>query len=375
MIGRRSTRWPTRPPKRRPRLERPERAIGAKADVLGRLKPVERPRDLIAIKPAIDAERESPPTQALDLDSALAMHRFSLQSQGASHHTIRMYTRVEGDFISFLRLEWPVSALPIALLSVENIRIWLQRLQVRKLQGSSIQTYATILKTWARFLTLEEFFARDPLARLKVQRAHPKVIKTFTAEQLQAMIRVASIGVAGGVGAIASRNVAVLFFLIATGVRAAELCHLKVEDVDIQHGAARVVGKGNKERRVHFDPATSKMLIRYLASRKSEEPWLFLSREGRKWTTSGLAYMVREVGTAAGITGVRVSPHTFRHTFGVSYSRAHPGAAFQLQDLMGHADAQTTRRYVRFSETEAELPGPSVVSLLGLDRLARGRLS
>lgn len=325
---------------------------------------LERDRRLVgtAARPSLSTPAVAP---VMDLDSALTMHQLALSAQGASKHTLRLYLRVEREFIDYLRCDRPVPLLPVTLLTMDEARGWLLRLQARELSASSIQLYTTVLKVWAKFLAVEELLPRNPLERLRVQRAHPPVVQTFTAEQLGAMVRAAERGT------LAWRNVAVLYFMIATGVRASELCDLLTADVDIRYGTATVVGKGRKPRRVHFDTTTGKVLIRYLAGRRADVPWLFLSRERTQWTRNGLAHMLTELGLDVGIRGVRVSPHTFRHTFAVNFLRAHPGAAFQLQDLMGHADLATTRRYVRFAETETELPGPSVVALLGLDKLSR----
>src|SRR5687768_16120118 len=68
-------------------------------------------------------------------------------------------------------------------------------------------------------------------------------------------------------------------------------------------------------------------------------------------TPDGVRLMMRKLGRAAGIQGVRVSPHTARHTFAVNFLRG-GGNLFELQALMGHSDLTILRRYVALAEND-----------------------
>jgi integrase/recombinase XerD len=118
------------------------------------------------------------------------------------------------------------------------------------------------------------------------------------------------------------------------------------------------LGKGNKPRTIYFGRDTKKQLWRYLQTRpvQDDEP-LFLSMRGTlagdPLTRAGLLQLIERLGKMAGIKGVRVSPHTFRHTQAVTFLN-NGGNVFALQQLLGHEDLSMTRRYVAIADADLE---------------------
>ena len=82
--------------------------------------------------------------------------------------------------------------------------------------------------------------------------------------------------------------------LLDTGVRASELCELKVEDCDLNNSCIKVMGKGRKERIIEFSPLTDKHIWRYLSERaeRTKDDWLFTTDEGRKLGRDDLARLI-----------------------------------------------------------------------------------
>jgi site-specific recombinase XerD len=74
---------------------------------------------------------------------------------------------------------------------------------------------------------------------------------------------------------------------------------------------------------------------------------------GGRLTPGGLLQIITNLGQLAGITGVRCSPHTFRHTFAVEFLRA-GGNVFTLQQMLGHTDLKMTRRYVSLAAADMD---------------------
>jgi site-specific recombinase XerD len=154
------------------------------------------------------------------------------------------------------------------------------------------------------------------------------------------------------------RNVAIILLLVDTGMRVSELCGLRVEDADRGTGELTVLGKGNKKRRVYMGNQARRALWRYLETdrrwARAEEP-LFTSITGTGCgaglTPCGVRDIIEKSGYAAGITGVRCSPHTLRHTFAINFLRG-GGNLFELQQLMGHSDLTILKRYVALAEAD-----------------------
>jgi len=154
------------------------------------------------------------------------------------------------------------------------------------------------------------------------------------------------------------RDYAMVCFLLDTGMRATELCELRMSGVDMSARKCIVLGKGNKHRSVYFGRQTAKALWNYLREEEREQGSpVFLSDRGsgtgEPLTRSGLLQLIERLGKAAHVEAVRCSPHTFRHTFAVTFLR-NGGNVFSLQQILGHTSLQMTNRYVAVSQGDLE---------------------
>jgi len=203
------------------------------------------------------------------------------------------------------------------------------------------------LRAFFNFLTREGLVRENPMRGVETVKRPRKLINTFTPEQVKAVLSTCRNDFVG------IRDQAIVMLLYDTGMRAGELCSLKLEDVQATDNRIKVVGKGNKERMLSYGQATGLALARYLA-RRPQLPTnsLFVSCYGCPTNRHHIARIVRSRCRKAGITGVRCSPHTLRHSFAVQYLR-NGGDAFTLQRLLGHADLTMTRVYCEVSETDA----------------------
>jgi len=150
------------------------------------------------------------------------------------------------------------------------------------------------------------------------------------------------------------RNRAIILLMLDTGVRASELCDLKIEDVDNKTNRIHVrLGKGMKERHLPFSPRTGQMIWRYLASRKNTEPtdYLFVGRFNRPMSRTKLAEMFAGIGKRAGVSNVH--PHRFRHTFAIQYLR-NGGNAYTLQAMLGHSSLETVKIYLKLADVDLD---------------------
>jgi integrase/recombinase XerD len=118
-----------------------------------------------------------------------------------------------------------------------------------------------------------------------------------------------------------------ILFLLDTGIRASELCNLKIADVDVKEGSAVVQGKGrldsghSKERIALFGAGTRTAVYRYLLSRgnRSAKAELFVTSQGRRINRGHLTTHLRRLGWRADVQ--KCHPHRFRHTFFISEKR------------------------------------------------------
>jgi site-specific recombinase XerD len=151
----------------------------------------------------------------------------------------------------------------------------------------------------------------------------------------------------------ADRNRAVLLMLLDTGLRASELCNLKLFQVDDRNHRVQVLGKGALERSVPFSPRTAQALWRHLTSRpdaEADEP-VFITANRHSLDRGQLAKMLESVGNRAGVSNVH--PHRFRHTFAIQYLR-NGGDAYTLQKLLGHSTLDMVRKYLALAQLDLD---------------------
>src|SRR6266550_1374915 len=155
-----------------------------------------------------------------------------------------------------------------------------------------------------------------------------------------------------------ARDLAIVGLMLLQGLRSAEVLALNRDDVLLSEAQLRVRGKGNKFRFLPLAPETVQLLEHYL---RLERPVpcttaLFVSLKGpargTRMTPAGLRSLFRYHRQTTGVT--LANPHRFRHTFASDMVRAGMSLPALMQ-LMGHADIQTTLRYVQVTPQDVYL--------------------
>ncbi|MDD5502217.1 MAG: tyrosine-type recombinase/integrase [Candidatus Thermoplasmatota archaeon] len=218
---------------------------------------------------------------------------------------------------------------------------WLAARSERGCRPTSNNHYIRVFNLWSQFRNLPFHF--------KEYREYAKPIRVPTAPDVRAMVLHY-----GRQTSSDRRNRLMLVFLAMTGLRAAELCDLVLDDIDYRSGAVIVrCGKGMKSRTV---PVKWKLLVsdNFPCVRDYVEKWrirssskyLFTMNKG-KMTTAFLRKIVKDAGRKVGIPWMH--PHLFRHYAAVSWLRAGIDVA-TVQQLLGHSSVATTSRYLHATD-------------------------
>ncbi len=294
----------------------------------------------------------------LELGNLIQGFKLSCQTEGKSPKTIEWYTTFLYRFLAFLELKnYPTDA---AQINKEVIRAFILYLQKeartprskKLLSPATVQGYVRTLKSFFSWVVREEYLSASPTAKIPVPKAPSKVLNTFTHEQIGKLAQACYMSNGNGY-----RNLTILLLLLDSGIRVSELVNINHEDVNLAEGWIKIkVGKGGKERIVPVGSVVQKSLWKYINHFRPQPltqkvTRLFLSDDGLPLTRSGIQQMLRRCGKRAGISGVRCSPHTFRHTFAKSYL-INGGDIFSLQKILGHTSLASVRTYLNLFGTD-----------------------
>ncbi|MHB9134734.1 MAG: tyrosine-type recombinase/integrase [Armatimonadota bacterium] len=265
------------------------------------------------------------------------------RAQNCSPDTITYYQHRLNAFERYLRLHDLGDNL--TSLTPPMIRMFLTEETARCSPATAKHAFIT-LRAFFRFLQADGLLDRSPLETIQPPKAPKKLIQTFTPEQITRLFSTCNASFAG------IRDRAMMLLMIDSGLRVSELCTLSVTDIRWEDQTAKLMGKGSVERRVPFGMNTRRALQAYLIRRGIlETEALFVTTLGEAIGRRRVEEVMQERGQRAGLTGVRCSPHTFRHTCAVIYLR-NGGDAFSLQRLLGHSDLTMTRRYAELAQSD-----------------------
>jgi len=186
--------------------------------------------------------------------------------------------------------------------------------------------------------------AHDPTARIRRRRRERPLPVTLLEEEVERLLRAPPVHTPEGL-----RDRAMLELLYATGLRVSELTGLRRDQLSLEQGVVRVVGKGGRERLVPVGEEALAWLRRYLRegrphlTRGRESEHLFPTRRSAAMTRQAFWQRIRRYARRAGLKA-KVTPHTLRHAFATHLLNR--GADLRVvQLLLGHRDLSTTQIY------------------------------
>jgi len=297
------------------------------------------------------------------LEALLDGYHLSSVSEGKSPNTIAIVeasVRYLEEFLASNRL--PADVTGIGVDELRRFTVYLKERprfahhrfthpQHGHLSGHTINGYLRALQAFWSWLEREDFIEQNPFTRLKIPKAPKKIIPIFSEEQLRQLLGAVDI-----TSPISYRDYTIMLTLLDTGIRCSELTGLRLTDVNLESRLLKVWGKGSKERQVPIGAKVQKALWKYLTRYRPEPATpryeqVFLTRDGHPLTKDRLEAIVERYGKKAGITGARVSPHTFRHTMAVTFLR-NGGDVFSLQRILGHSQLEVVRGYVNLAQSD-----------------------
>jgi integrase/recombinase XerD len=261
---------------------------------------------------------------------------------GLSRNTLDSYRRDLRQFAQWLERAARKDLLAASQADLQ--RYLAHRITTQKAKARSSARLLSSLKRFYQYSLREGRIETDPALKIespKIPRSLPKSLSEADVEALLAAPKPDA--------ALGLRDKAMLEILYAAGLRVSELVSLKVPQIDVAMGVARVMGKGSKERLVPLGEEAIGWLQRYLrearpallAGRASDA--LFVTARARAMTRQMFWFLSKRYARAAGISAP-ISPHTLRHAF-ATHLINHGADLRVVQLLLGHADISTTQIY------------------------------
>lgn len=217
-------------------------------------------------------------------------------------------------------------------------------------RSASVARRLSAVRSFHRFL-LREGATPDNPARGVLQPRVPRGLpRPLSVDDVSAMLAAPPAGTPAGL-----RDRAILELLYGAGLRVSELVGMDVDDLDLEAGSLRVLGKGGKEREVPIGTFGREALSAYLtrvrpglATRRSKGALLLNLRFGTRLARQSVGRIVVASAALAGVDK-RVTPHTLRHSFATHLLEG--GADVRVvQELLGHASVATTQVYTLVSK-------------------------
>ncbi|HZS45823.1 MAG TPA: tyrosine-type recombinase/integrase [Blastocatellia bacterium] len=246
--------------------------------------------------------------------------------------------------IRFYRASWAACSkhLTVTEPSQLNKQVLKELVTTWRLNGQkavSVNTYLSFLNAFLRWLNEEGFIPE--LLRVGKLKVDQTVYKVFSQAHIKAILNYHPKDF------FERRLHTCLCLLIDSGLRIDECLSLKLSDVDMDQLYVTVKGKGGKYRISPFSLELRKILWLYLRKRSDiKSEYLFPTTTGNQVSVRNFERDMKTLCERIGIEGVRVSPHTLRHSYAIHYL-GNGGDLFTLSKNLGHSSISTTQIYLR----------------------------
>jgi integrase/recombinase XerD len=278
-----------------------------------------------------------------DPELASAIEAFLLElrvERGLSPLTIDAYRRDLGQFARHAARRWRTDPAPL--------REFVAALQRGGARGTTQARKSAAVRSFYAFALREGLATRDVPALVDAPRPGRYLPDVLAPDEVARVLDVPPDDEPVGV-----RDRAILELLYGCGLRVSELVGLDTDRLDLAKLQVRVIGKGNKERRVPMGDEARERLHRYATGPRlawtagRPTPAVFVGQRGRRMSREAVWRLVKRWAAVAGI-GERVTPHTFRHSFATHLLEG--GADLRVvQALLGHASISTTQLYTHLT--------------------------
>lgn len=271
---------------------------------------------------------------------------YLLVERGLSKNTLTSYARDLNKFAAYLEKKHIRSFDNVEKSDITDFMLYQKD---RGLSANSIARGLAAMKVFFRFLSREGFLKTDIASVIETPKLWKHLPDALSFSEVEKLLNAPNIRDWIGI-----RDKACLELMYATGLRASEVVNLNLQDVNLDLGVLRCVGKGSKERIVPLGKVAKAAIKRYIDRvrpkliKSASGGGLFLSRLGKKMSRQMLWKIIKGYKRKARIDK-GISPHTLRHSFATHLLEG--GADLRVvQEMLGHSNISTTQIYTHINK-------------------------
>ena len=222
----------------------------------------------------------------------------------------------------------------------------------KKYKQKTIKRKIASIKAFYSYLEEEELVEQNPFRKIKVKFKEtiilPRIIPREEIEQLLNYIYASLSSLSRIQYKHSLRDAAVIEVFFATGARVYEISNIRAENINLNSGLIRIMGKGGKERYIQIsNTAVLDILRKYYAENEPEikkSGYFFINNRGKRYTEQSIRLMLKKYTLKAGIQR-KITPHMFRHSF-ATYLIEEGVDVSCVQQILGHSSIKTTQIYI-----------------------------
>lgn len=237
----------------------------------------------------------------------------------------------------------------LTTLNKHHILAFINNLKNVGLSSRSIARIISSLKTFYKQQVLNETVSSNPMQSIKTPKLPQKLPDVLSHEEITAIMEAIDYSKPAGV-----REKTIVMLLYGSGLRVSELVSLKLNNLFLDEGFIKVLGKGNKERFVPIGGKTIKQINTYIEKfrdykvNQNSQNHLILNQRGGSLSRVSIFNLIKKLAIFAGIKKT-ISPHTLRHSFATTLIEA--GANLRaVQQMLGHESITTTEIYTHLDK-------------------------
>lgn len=261
--------------------------------------------------------------------------------RGLAHNTLLAYGKdleIYSEFLASKKIN------TLDAIKRDHVTSFMFDQKEKEISANSICRRLAAIKMYHRFLLRERLAKEDPTSLVETPKIWKRVPGVLSMAEVEAMINAAR-----GRSVQNKRDHAIIELFYASGMRVSELANLKVENINLDVGYVRCIGKGQKERLIPVGRKAKEAVAVYLERSRlklmkdQQIKELFLSRLGKKLSRQSMWKIIKSCARKANIKKV-IKPHTLRHSF-ATHLLEHGADLRSVQEMLGHADISTTQIY------------------------------